>query len=110
MFYDVFQRLCAQYGKAETSVCRELGISAANPKQWRGGIEPKASTKKAIADYFGVPVSMFYENIQETPTYEQKQIPIHVITVEESEILALLSKLTEKERSAVVNLIRELSK
>lgn len=26
MFYDVFSWLCSQHGKAETSVCRELGM------------------------------------------------------------------------------------
>lgn len=110
MFYDVFRRLCSQNGKAETSVCRELNISPANPKQWRNGIEPKPSTKKALADYFGVDVSFFDSPFPEPPIQQPQMIPVRVITQEEDAIISMMSKLSEKERNAVILLIKELSK
>lgn len=110
MFYENFRRLCSQKGKAETTVCRELNISPANPKQWRNGIEPKPSTKKAIADYFDVDVSFFDAPFPAPPIEQPKMIPVRVITQEEDLILTYLAKLTDKERNAVLQLIRELSK
>lgn len=108
MFYEVFQRLCAQYGKAETSVCREIGISATSPKQWREGREPTPATKKRIADYFKVDVQMFYEDFPEAPLYVPKSIPVQVITQEENELLSLIQKLPPKVKKALIALVREM--
>ena len=111
MFYDVFSWLCSQNGKAETSVCRELGMSAANPKQWRNGKQPLPSTKKLLADYFGEDVSIFDSPIPEPPPLEEpKFIPVHVITSEESQLIHMYSKLTEKEKTAIFTLIEMLVK
>lgn len=110
MFYEVFQRLCSQKGKAESTVCRELGISSGSPASWRNGAEPRPSTKKALADYFDVPVSMFDEPFPEPPIQEPKYIPVHVITAEQDMILRMIERLTEKEKNAVIALIKELSK
>lgn len=110
MFYDVFQRLCAQIGKAESSVCRELGISSGAPSNWRNGAEPRAGTKKVLADYFGVSVTMFDEEFPEPPIDEPKYIPVHVITAEQDMILRMIEGLTDKERNAVIALIKGLAK
>lgn len=108
MFYEVFQRLCAQYGKSETGVCREIGISATNPKQWRQGIEPNAATKKKLADYFKIDVQMFYEDFPEAPLYIPPTIPVQVITTEENELLSLMQRLPPNVKKAVIALVREM--
>lgn len=69
MFYDVFSRLCSKAGKAETRVCRDLGMSSNNPRMWKSGKTPKNETKLALAEYFGVDVSIFDETRSgHTPT------------------------------------------
>lgn len=82
MFYEVFMRLCSQYGKAPSTVCRELGIAPNSPKYWKEGQTPRPSTIKKVADYFGVDVSWFDQPFPEAPTPEP--IPVHVITTEEA--------------------------
>jgi len=111
MFYEIFSRLCAQRGEAETSVCRKLGISSASPKFWREGKQPRPSTIKKLADYFGEDVSFFDQPFPEPPDLEEPRfIPVHVITSEESQLLHLYSKLTEKEKVAVFTMIEMLAK
>lgn len=66
MFIDVYKDLCARNGKAVTTVARELGISSRTAADWvTKGSEPRPSTKKKIADYFGVDVSVFDTGLKE---------------------------------------------
>lgn len=111
-FYEVFLRLCAQKGKAETTVCRELGLSPATAKIWRNGSIPRNSTVKMLAEYFGVDISIFDNEFPEPPipTEPPAMIPCHVITADESALLMMMTKLNEKERTAVYNLVKELAK
>lgn len=66
VFIDVYKDLCARNGKAVTTVARELGISSRTAADWIvKGSEPRPSTKKKIADYFGVDVSVFETGLKE---------------------------------------------
>lgn len=103
MFYEKYQRLCQQNGKAESTVCRELGLAPNSPKYWKEGQNPRPSTVKKVADYFGVDPSYFEQE-------ELKLIPVHVITTEEQQILMMLNTLTEERKTLVLELIKELSK
>ena len=110
MFYENFQRLCAMNGKAETSVCRELGMSPANAKMWRTGKDPLPSTVKKIADYFDVDVSFFSEPFPEPPIEEPQMIPVHVITMDEAEMLTKMKKLSDSDREFVMRIVDALVK
>lgn len=59
MFYEKYERLCADRGESVTGVARRLRISPNAPAAWANGAEPRNSTVKRIADYFGVDVSYF---------------------------------------------------
>lgn len=59
MFYEKYERLCAERGESVTGVARRLRISPNAPAAWANGAEPRNSTVKRIADYFGVDVSYF---------------------------------------------------
>jgi transcriptional regulator with XRE-family HTH domain len=59
MFYEKYERLCAERGQSVTGVARRLRISPNAPAAWASGAEPRNSTVKRIADYFGVDVSYF---------------------------------------------------
>ena len=108
MFYEVFQRLCSMNGKAETTVCRDLGMSPANAKVWRNGKDPLPSTKKKIADYFGVDPSYFDKPFEEAPLQIPDAIPVQVITIEELKMLSAMKKLTDDEREFVMRIVETL--
>ena len=56
MFWQNFTRLCEQAGKSPSRVAAELGFTVGSVAGWKKGAEPRNSTLKQIADYFGVPV------------------------------------------------------
>lgn len=62
MFWKNFMDLCAKKGVSPTSVARDLGLSTGTTSAWRKGAEPRISTKREIAEYFGVPVTHFMED------------------------------------------------
>ena len=62
MFYDKFISLCAQKGESPTQVSKNIGLSIAAATGWKNGTKPNDITLKRLADYFGVPVNVFYKN------------------------------------------------
>ena len=68
MFYDVFKRLCYERGIYETTVAQAIGLSRAAASGWKNGATPSPATVQKIAEYFGVPVSTFYD---EKPAVKQ---------------------------------------
>ena len=61
MFWTKFVDLCIQRGKSPTPVCNELGFSGTMATKWKNGSVPRDTTLRKISDYFGVPVSYFFE-------------------------------------------------
>ena len=63
-----------------------------------------------IADYFDVDVSFFNEPFPEPPIREDEPSPIgiRVITQEESELLAMIQKLNDREKKAIIRLVEDL--
>lgn len=101
MFIDVYKELCSQKGKAVTTVARELGISSRTAADWiTKGREPRPSTKKKIADYFGVDVSIFDEDVKQPPA-AAPPAPLQIVTEKELQLLALWRTLTDDEKTAV---------
>jgi len=61
--YQRFADLCAEKGFTITGLTRVIdGVTEATIRGWKKGAAPRPSTVKPIADYFGVPVSYFYED------------------------------------------------
>lgn len=61
MFYEKYRELCAKNGLSPTGVARKVGISSRTAADWAFGSEPRPATVKKIADFFGVDVSVFYQ-------------------------------------------------
>lgn len=61
MFWNKYESLCRQKGKAPGTVALELGLSNAATTSWKKGATPKNSTLKKVADYFGVSTEYFYD-------------------------------------------------
>lgn len=54
VFFDILQQLCNEKGIAISALLDEIGMSRGNMARWKAGLEPKAATKKKIADVLGV--------------------------------------------------------
>ena len=61
-FYGKVIMLCNEKGVSRTRMADDIGISRSTPKEWKdSGSTPRSDTVKKVADYFGVPVSFFYQ-------------------------------------------------
>lgn len=56
MFWDNFLAECAKKGKSPAVVAEELGFSNSATTCWKNGSLPRMSSRKKIADYFGITV------------------------------------------------------
>lgn len=64
VFYDRFIQLCKERNIKPTPLIVELGLSSSNAAQWKKGSTPRPQVLQKIADYFGVPISYFYETLE----------------------------------------------
>ena len=56
MFWDNFVVECAKKKKSPAAVAEELVFSNSMPTSWKNGALPRMSSRKKIADYFGITV------------------------------------------------------
>lgn len=57
MFYDVFEKLCAEKGVKPGRAADEIGISRATVTNWKkNGYSPRRNILEKIAQYFSVSV------------------------------------------------------
>lgn len=56
MFFDNFMHICEHFGEAPTMVLRKIGVSASAYQNWKAGGTPSNSTKKKLADHFGITI------------------------------------------------------
>ena len=56
MFWDNFVVECAKKKKSPAAVAEELGFSNSMPTSWKNGSLPRMSSRKKLADYFGITV------------------------------------------------------
>lgn len=56
MFWNNFLAQCAKRGKSPAVVAEELGFSNSATTCWKNGSLPRMSSRKKIAEYFGITV------------------------------------------------------
>ena len=62
--YDKFKKLMDGKGVKASDVSKATKISTSTLTDWKKGrYEPKADKLQKIADYFGVPISYFYDDV-----------------------------------------------
>ncbi len=65
--YDKFEALLKERNLRASDVAKQTGISTTTLSAWKlGKYEPKQDKMQKIADFFGVPISYFYDD---TPSY-----------------------------------------
>ncbi|MBQ7347757.1 MAG: helix-turn-helix domain-containing protein [Clostridia bacterium] len=70
MFWKIFISLCEEKNESPTSVCSSLGFSATMATKWKNGAQPRDTTLKKIANYFGVSVDYLLGKPQEPQNKE----------------------------------------
>lgn len=65
-FYNNFVKLCKEKGLKPSRAGIEAGIPKQTVSNWKAGRKPSDTYIAQLADYFGVPVSYFSEEDQET--------------------------------------------
>lgn len=63
-FYEKLIDLCKKKGVSRSKMADDIGISRSAPQGWaEKGAVPRFETIKKLADYFGVPVSYFSDDV-----------------------------------------------
>lgn len=95
MFYTKFVKLCNERDVSPSAAAEQMGLSRAANTKWASGKIPRKATMQKIADYFGVPVSYFSEEDQET---EKSPMPNDI---GEENILRMYRSLSTEEKGAL---------
>lgn len=67
--WEKFEKLREERGLSAYQICKDLGEQPGMISNWKAGrYTPKRDKIQKIADYFGVPISYFYDD-EEEPTY-----------------------------------------
>ncbi len=63
--YKIYEELLEKNNKTSYQVSKATGISTATLTSWKQGVyQPKVEKLMLIADYFGVPVTVFLDAIE----------------------------------------------
>lgn len=96
MFWEKYVQLCLNAGKSPNAAASDIGIASGTVTKWKNeNSEPRSTTLLKIADYFGVPVSYFSEEDQET---EKSPMPNDI---GEENILRMYRSLSTEEKGAL---------
>lgn len=67
MFFDTFKKLCEVKGVSLSRALLDLDMSKSSISRWKDGGSPTNSSKRKIADYFGVTVQELTLGQKEKP-------------------------------------------
>lgn len=98
MFYDRFIQLCNDANVTPSYVADTLGLNKSTVYMWKKqGTSPRYTTRKKIADYFGVDVDSFEE-----PAGKNNNAK----SFEESEICRIFRRLTVERQKKLFDVIK----
>lgn len=76
MFYEVYEKLCAEHGETPFGLPPKLGIGKNSiVANWQKGAIPRAKTLQTLADYFGVSIAYLLGEEQEPQAQQKKPVP-----------------------------------
>ena len=118
MFYERFEKLCHDNKTSPFAFCKKIGLSGGTAAYWKkSGNAPKRETLEKIADQFGVSVDYLLDRKIDSEDLKseivnafnqdnaQKNAPIET---NRSEMLSVLSKLTDAELDDLIDYARFL--
>lgn len=90
-------------GKNPAAVAEELVFSNSMPTSWKNGALPRMSSRKKIADYFGI-------TVEELMGTKKEPAGMGELDKQMQEIVELLNSATPEQRNAVETLLRSRAK
>lgn len=99
MFWDNFLAECAKKGKSPAVIAEELGFSNSATTCWKNGSLPRMSSRKKLADYFGI-------TVDELMGTKKEPAGMGGLDKQMQEIVELLNNATPEQRNAVETLLR----
>ena len=90
-------------GGGTAAVAEELVFSNSMPTSWKNGALPRMSSRKKIADYFGI-------TVEELIGTKKEPAGMGELDKQMQEIVALLNSATPEQRNAVETLLRSRAK
>lgn len=100
MFYDNFEKLCTKIEKNPSTVAEELGFTKSMASHWKGGMIPRVSSRKKIADYFGISVEELMGTKKEPAGQGELDDESMV------ELTELMRKASPEKRKALIELLK----
>lgn len=100
MFYDNFEKQCTKIGKNPSTVAEELGFTKSMASHWKGGMVPRVSSRKKIADYFGISVEELMGTKKEPAGQGELDDESMV------ELTELMRKASPEKRKALIELLK----
>ena len=103
MFYDNFEKLCTKIEKNPSTVAEELGFTKSMASHWKGGMIPRVSSRKKIADYFGI-------SVEELMGTKKEPAGQGELDDDMKEFIELAQMMTPEERSDIMTLMKSKEK
>lgn len=99
MFWENFVRECEKIEKYPSYVAEELGFNKSAVTSWKNGSLPRVTSRKKIADYFGI-------TVEELMGTKKEPAGMGGLDKQMQEIVELLNNATPEQRNAVETLLR----
>ena len=111
--YEIYQRLLDEKGLKNADVARATGISNMTLSDWkRGKSVPKSDKMRKIAEYLNTSVNYLMTGNKKEFTIETADMDSELIFMEKriQEYALKLSKLSEEDKTQIMNMIDRLGK
>jgi transcriptional regulator with XRE-family HTH domain len=102
VFVDSFQSICEEKGIAPTKALSDIGMGRSALSSWKKGAEPSNSTKRKLADYFGITLDELKEGKIKMPTPDKEREHSEL----EKECFEGIMQLTDDRKRLVLAQIR----
>ena len=103
MFWDNFVVECAKKKKSPAAVAEELGFSNSMPTSWKNGSLPRMSSRKKIADYFGI-------TVEELMGTKKEPAGMGELDDVKKQVVELMDDMSQEELDALFTLLKSKAK
>ena len=103
MFWDNFVVECAKKKKSPAAVAEELGFSNSMPTSWKNGALPRMSSRKKIADYFGI-------TVEELMGTKKEPAGMGELDDVKNQVVELMDDMSQEEIDALFTLLKSKAK
>lgn len=103
MFWNNFLAQCAKKGKSPAVVAEELGFSNSATTCWKNGSLPRMSSRKKLADYFGI-------TVEELMGTKKEPAGMGELDDVKKQVVELMDDMSQEEIDALFTLLKSKAK